>query len=71
MSHETALLVQGEGSLEAPVSTRESWKTYASRAIGMFPSDPKKNVAVVGPGEQVDGTRYPWGWKGTDYDDST
>jgi len=72
MTNETGLIVQGDGPAEQVVNTDPSWKVLKSSAVEMIPWDWRKveGYFVVGPGESVDGTRYPWGWENPDYDDS-
>jgi alpha-L-rhamnosidase len=72
MTNEAGLIVQGDGTRESVVNTDESWKSLRNNALEMIPWDPKKvsGYFVVGPGEQVDGSGYPWGWETRDYDDS-
>lgn len=72
MTNETALIVQGDGDTEAIVNTDSSWRCLHNSAVEMIPWDWKKveGYFVVGPGESVDGARYPWGWETSDYDDS-
>jgi alpha-L-rhamnosidase len=72
MTNETGLIVQGDGPVEAVVNTDPSWKVLRSKAVKMIPMDMGKigGYLVVGPGEQVDGSQYRWGWEATDFDDS-
>ena len=72
MSNETGLIVQGDGAAEAVVNTDPSWQTLRDGSIEMNPVGNKTDYqyTVVGPGESVDGTRYPWGWETLDFDDS-
>lgn len=73
ISYETGLIVQGDGTAEAAVNTDKSWKSFRDTAIEAIPVGAKTNHAytVVGPGENVDGNRYPWGWEKTNFDDKT
>jgi hypothetical protein len=72
MSNETGLIVQGDGAAEAIANTDKSWKSFRDAAVEAIQVGAKTNYAytVVGPGESVDGNRYPWGWETTDFDDS-
>jgi alpha-L-rhamnosidase len=72
MTNETGLIVQGDGPQERSVDTNGSWKSHKNPAVRMIPADPRKvpGYFVVGPGEEVDGSHYPWGWETPDYDDS-
>lgn len=72
MTNETGLIVQGDGAEEQLINTDASWKAFQSGAIEMIPMDMERigGYLVVGPGEQVDGAKYPWGWAAPDFDDS-
>lgn len=73
ISMETGFLLQGDGQLEAAVNTGGSWKTSVNPAIMPLPIDRKAikfNYFVGGPGEIVDGAKYPWGWEHPEFDDS-
>ena len=72
MTNETGFILQGDSAAEAGVNTDESWKTFRNPGVEMIDFDTQKMQAyfVVGPGERVDGSRYPWGWETKDFDDS-
>ncbi|MGD0695039.1 MAG: alpha-L-rhamnosidase N-terminal domain-containing protein [Terriglobia bacterium] len=72
MSTETGLIVQGDGDAESTVNSDTSWKSVRDTAIEMIPVGAKTDYSytVIGPGEKVDGTRYPWGWEKPDFGDS-
>lgn len=72
MSYRTAFLMQGDGEAEAAVNTGASWKCWADAAYTPEPLDMAKmrSYMVVGDGERVDGSRYPWGWEQPRYDDT-
>ena len=72
MMNETGFLLQGDGAAEAIVNTDKSWRVMKDdgvQAIHYGPGD-MQAYFVVGPGERVDASRYPWGWETPDYDDS-
>jgi hypothetical protein len=72
MMNETGFLVQGDGPGEAMVNTDSSWRVLKDQAIQPLVFD-EGNIGsfyVVGPGERVDASRYPWGWESLDYDDA-
>jgi alpha-L-rhamnosidase len=74
VTHETGLLVQGDTAAEAAVSTGATWKAVRNDAVSLLPIDrPSISYAyfVGGPGEQVDGTRYPWGWETPEFNDTS
>ncbi len=72
MTNETGLVLQEDSQAESVVNTNATWKALENKAVSMIPPDPKKvqGYFVVGPGEAVDGARYPWGWQNPDFDDS-
>jgi alpha-L-rhamnosidase len=73
VTHETGLLVQGDTGAEAIANTDRTWKTFRSEAVSLLPIDRAAisyEYFVGGPGEQVDGAKYPWGWEAPDFDDA-
>jgi hypothetical protein len=72
MMNETGFLLQGDGAAEALVNTDASWKVFQDLGRRTIPYDSTsmRGYFVVGPGERLDGTRYPWGWEQVDYDDT-
>jgi alpha-L-rhamnosidase len=72
MMNETGLLVQGDGADEAVVNTDASWRTFKNQALQPLPYNTQNmgTYFVVGPGERLDASRYPWDWEKPDYDDS-
>jgi alpha-L-rhamnosidase len=72
ITNETGLIVQGNSPAEEIVNTNHSWKVYKSTAVRLIPQDPAKigGYLAIGPGEQVDGSKYPWGWETPGFDDS-
>ena len=71
MTNEAGLIVQGDGSAEEIVNTGPTWKAFKSQAVRMIRLDAEKigGYLVTGPGEEVDGAKYPWGWESRDFDD--
>jgi hypothetical protein len=72
MTNETGLIIQGDSSAEETVDTNNSWKVLKSQAVHLIKMDMGKmgGYLVTGPGEEVDGSQYPWGWETRDFDDS-
>jgi len=72
MTNETGLIVQGDGPAEQAVNTDASWKAIADPAYEAIPLGGRMSefYTVVGPGERVEGSKYPWGWEQPGYDDS-
>lgn len=72
MSNKTAFIVQGNTEQEAIINTDPGWKVLVNRAYTPTWKERAEpgQYLVVGPGDRVDGSKYPWGWTGTGYDDS-
>ncbi len=72
MMNETGFVVQGNGADEALVNTDASWKALKDEGVEAIHYDASNmgGYFVVGPGERVDASRYPWNWEKPDYDDS-
>ncbi|MGA2076580.1 MAG: alpha-L-rhamnosidase C-terminal domain-containing protein [Terriglobia bacterium] len=73
MMNETGFIVQGDGSAEEIVNTGPTWKAFKNQAERMIRLDAYKigGYLVTGPGEEVDGAKYPWGWETKEFDDSS
>ncbi len=71
-SFRTAFLVQGDGTAEEIVNTGRGWLCLRNPAYTPIPVTRAivPFFCVVGPGEDVDGALYPWGWQDPSYDDS-
>jgi alpha-L-rhamnosidase len=72
MMNETGFVVQGDGADEGLVNTDATWKAFKNEAVQTIHYDTRRmsGYFVVGPGERLDASRYPWGWERPDYDDS-
>ena len=72
VSLRTGLIVQGDSPREQGVNTDGTWKVLQDRAYAPSDVAPARidQFMVVGPGERIDGSAYPWGWQETDFDDS-
>ena len=72
ISNQTAFLVQGDSVQEEVINTDQSWKVMKDSAYEPCSTDAGRDLQsyyVVGPGDEVDGGRYPWGWEQPDYGD--
>src|SRR5438105_2109965 len=72
-SYRTAFLVQGEGEREAAlVNTGPGWTLLVDSAYAplVITNATVAGYYAAGPGESVDGSRYPWHWERSDYDDT-
>lgn len=72
VTNQTGFLLQGNSEAERVVDTNNGWKCARNPAYTPLPytSAQMRGYFVVGPGDRVDGTLYPWGWQSTDFDDS-
>ncbi len=72
MMNETGFVLQGDGAAEALVNTDASWKAFKDEGVEAIQYDASNmgGYFVVGPGERVDASRYPWDWEKPDFDDS-
>ena len=72
ITNQAGLLVQGDGASERIVDTGKQWKGIRDAAYEPVLRGPEmaRFYFVVGPGDRVDGGRYPWGWERPEFDDS-
>ena len=58
---------------EEIVNTDNTWKSFFNKAYRGIPIDKKEipYYCVVGPGDYINGNKYPWGWKMPVFDDSS
>ena len=69
MSYRTGFIAQGNTKTESIINTGSEWKVFKNESYKpLIPVLP--NYIDVGPGEYVDGEKYPWNWERTDFDDS-
>ncbi len=66
----TGFIVQGDRRPERIVDTGASWRVRVDTAYSPLPPTGLNTFIVVGPGDQVRGEAYPWGWEQPDFDDS-
>ncbi|MGK7394249.1 MAG: family 78 glycoside hydrolase catalytic domain [Candidatus Cyclobacteriaceae bacterium M3_2C_046] len=71
ISDRTGFLVQGNSADEHIVNTNSSWKVIQNQAFEPYLAGQAdlNQFIVVGPGDQIDGSKYPWGWQNPDFDD--
>ena len=60
----TAFLVQGDGALEADISTPKDWMVEVERGQRPMPRIPEGfwHYMANGPGEELDASKYDWNW---------
>lgn len=71
VSLRTGFIVAGDSPAEQVVDTGSGWKVIQDEAYSPCAPAPGPihQYMVVGPGDRVDGNRYPWGWQLPGYDD--
>lgn len=70
ISNQTAFLLQGDSDVEAFINTNKSWKVMENKAYSPCSIDNGerlKTYMVIGPGDKVNASIYPWGWEKADY----
>ncbi len=73
VSNQLAFVMQGNTEKENVVNTGRGWKVFKNdsyQPCSMDNGQRLKSYMVIGPGDQVDGGAYPWGWETEGYDDS-
>ncbi|MFN5056165.1 MAG: alpha-L-rhamnosidase C-terminal domain-containing protein [Bacteroidota bacterium] len=72
ISNQTAFVLQGDGEKEKIINTDKTWKVLRDSSYLPCSLDNGarvKSYMVVGPGDQVDASKYPWGWETYAYND--
>ncbi|HVX67521.1 MAG TPA: alpha-L-rhamnosidase C-terminal domain-containing protein [Bryobacteraceae bacterium] len=70
-SYRTAFLLHGESAEARAADTNRQWKSIRNTSYRPLPLySPMGYYYVAGPGDEVDGTLYPWGWEQPGFDDS-
>src|SRR6185312_13370313 len=73
ISEQTGFLLQGDSTAEEILNTNTSWKVLHDTAYSPCATNMGAvlhSYVVVGPGDEVHGKDYPWGWKNLDYNDT-
>lgn len=72
ITNQTGFLLQGDTAAERAVDTNATWKATSNEAYAPVPITYATvgGYYAAGPGDQVDGARYPWNWEQPDFDDS-
>ena len=73
MTNEAGFVLQGDTAAEVGVNTDASWKAFNDGSIEAIHYDSRNmgEYFVVGPGERLRASRYPWGWEQLQFDDSS
>lgn len=67
VSNKTAFIVQGNGRSEKQINSGIDWKVFKNEAY-IPPVVPSSHTSV-GPGNEVDGSKYPYAWESLDFED--
>lgn len=73
ISNQTGFVVQGDSEKEQIVNSNTTWKVIKNEAYSPCSTDngPRlRAYMVIGPGDQVDASKHPWGWEQPGFDDS-
>jgi len=72
-SQQSGFVLQGDTSAESAINTNHSWRALLdpSQSVINTSDEHIEGYYAAGPGERVDGSRYPWGWQASDYDNSS
>ena len=72
ISNKTGFILQGNTPSEEIVNTNNSWKVIENKAYKALKVDGAKlqTYIVVGCGEEIDASKYPYNWEKTDFDDN-
>ncbi len=65
LSNRLAFILDGATTAEEFIATPSNWKMKSSSAYS-----PISLQWFVGPGDDIDGSKYDWGWTDVDFDDS-
>lgn len=74
VSNQTAFVVQGDSETESIVNSNNSWKVMQNRSYKPCSTDNGPRLGtymVIGPGDEVDASLFPWGWETGNYNDAT
>ncbi|WP_202912401.1 alpha-L-rhamnosidase-related protein [Sphingobacterium olei] len=73
VSNQTGFVLQGDGPAEQVINSDASWKVMQNNAYSPVSTDNTERLGaymVVGPGDQVDASHFPWNWEKPEFDDS-
>ena len=72
VSNQTAFLLQADNINDTLINTDSSWKVSLDKAYSpcsINNGERLKTYMVIGPGDDVDASLYPWGWEQTGFND--
>ena len=74
ISNQTGFMLQGDTRQEEIVNTNDSWKVIQNKSYTPCSVDNGRRLRtymVIGPGDHVEGSAYPWGWESGSFNDDT
>ncbi|HET9278087.1 MAG TPA: alpha-L-rhamnosidase N-terminal domain-containing protein, partial [Flavitalea sp.] len=72
VTNQTGFMLQGDTKQEEIVNTNDSWKVIQNKSYTPCSMDNGRRLRtymVIGPGDHVDGSAYPWGWETSSFND--
>jgi len=72
ISNQTAFVLQADDKGQEFINSGSGWRVMRDSAYSPCSTDMGpvlRAYYVAGPGDDVDGTKYPWGWSGVQYSD--
>lgn len=72
ISNQTAFLLQGDTKQEEIMNTNQTWKVIQNKSYTPCSMDNGRRLRtymVIGPGDHVEGSAYPWGWETPGFND--
>ena len=73
ISNQTSFVLQGNTDAEKIINTGDGWKVFHNTSYTPCSIDNAtrlRTYMVIGPGDEVDASKYPWGWELAGYDDT-
>ncbi len=73
VSNQTAFVLQGNTDAEKMINTGDSWKAFHNTSYAPCSTDNASRLhtyMVIGPGDEVQGADYPWGWEQPSFNDA-
>jgi hypothetical protein len=73
ISNKTGFILQGNTPSEEIINTNNSWKVIKNKAYQPLKVDGAKlqTYIVVGCGEEIEASKYPYNWEKTEFDDES
>lgn len=74
ITNQTAFVLQGNTDAEKIVNTNNGWKVLHNLSYKPCSTDNASKLRtymVIGPGDEIDAAKYPWGWEQTSFADTS